>query len=101
MWRSPWPSLFPYTTLIRSIGPLLIWQQPHPISYAELCYQTHRDRPTLERYGEIVFETADFMASFAFFEDRKSTRLNSSHEWISYALFCLKKKRKPRRLALA
>src|SRR5207247_10851188 len=27
--------------------------------------------------------------------DRKSTRLNSSHEWISYAVFCLKKKRKP------
>src|SRR5438105_12844017 len=29
-------------------------------------------------------------------EDRKSTRLNSSHEWISYAVFCLKKKKAPR-----
>src|SRR5207247_5279572 len=30
-------------------------------------------------------------------EDRKSTRLNSSHEWISYAVFCLKKKKKKKR----
>lgn len=53
------------------IGPLLIWQQPHPIFYAELCYQTRRDRATLERYREIVFESADFMASFAFFEPKQ------------------------------
>src|SRR5438105_8236065 len=33
-------------------------------------------------------------------EDRKSTRLNSSHEWISYAVFCLKKKKRTRRPAL-
>src|SRR5438105_14082829 len=32
--------------------------------------------------------------------DRKSTRLNSSHEWISYAVFCLKKKKKTRSKAL-
>ena len=50
------------------VGPLLIWQQPHPISYAELCYQTHRDRATLERYRRVVFESAEFMASFAYFE---------------------------------
>src|SRR5207247_10869193 len=31
-------------------------------------------------------------------EDRKSTRLNSSHEWISYAVFCLKKKKKRKRV---
>ena len=55
------------------IGPLLIWQQPHPIFYAELCYQTHPDRRTLERYRQIVFESADFMASYAFF-DRKTAR---------------------------
>jgi hypothetical protein len=55
------------------IGPLLIWQQPHPIFYAELCYQTHRDRATLERYRRIVFESAEFMASYAFF-DRENRR---------------------------
>lgn len=47
------------------IGPLLIWQQPHPIFFAELCYRAHGNRETLERYRPIVFETATFMASFA------------------------------------
>ncbi|MEO6390720.1 MAG: hypothetical protein ABIP75_02640 [Pyrinomonadaceae bacterium] len=50
------------------IGPLLIWQQPHPISYAELCYATQPTRATLERYRRIVFATAKFMASFAYWE---------------------------------
>ncbi len=50
------------------IGPLLIWQQPHPIFYAELCYQTHPNRTTLRKYQSIVFETAEFMASFAHFD---------------------------------
>ncbi len=53
------------------IGPLLIWQQPHPIFYAELCYLTHRNRATLERYREIVFESAEFMASYAYFETER------------------------------
>ncbi len=48
-----------------AIAPLLIWQQPHPIYYAELCYRAHPDRQTLELYRDIVFESADFMASFA------------------------------------
>lgn len=55
-----------------AIGPLLIWQQPHPIFYAELCYLNQRTpaekRKTLERYRDVVFESAEFMASFAFFE---------------------------------
>jgi protein-glucosylgalactosylhydroxylysine glucosidase len=55
------------------IGPLLIWQQPHPIFYAELCYLTLRDRRTLERYRSIVFESAEFMAAFAHF-DQKTQR---------------------------
>lgn len=50
------------------IGPLLIWQQPHPIFYAELCYKAYRNRATLERYRRIVFESAEFMASYAFFD---------------------------------
>ncbi len=53
------------------VGPLLIWQQPHPIFYAELCYRSHPNRPTLARYREIVFETAEFMASFAHFDPAK------------------------------
>jgi protein-glucosylgalactosylhydroxylysine glucosidase len=50
------------------IGPLLIWQQPHPIFYSELCYLLHRNRETLARYADIVFESANFMASYAFFD---------------------------------
>ena len=55
------------------IGPLLIWQQPHPIFYAELCYRTRPNRATLERYSGLVFESAEFMASYAYF-DAKSDR---------------------------
>lgn len=52
------------------IGPLLIWEQPHPIFYAELCYRAHPNKKTLQRYRDIVFETAEFMASFAYFEEK-------------------------------
>lgn len=52
------------------IGPLLIWQQSHPIFYAELCYRSRPNRRTLERYRRVVFETAEFMASYAFFEEK-------------------------------
>ncbi len=52
------------------IGPLLIWQQPHPIFYAELCYRAGGGRRALERYRRIVFESAEFMASYAFFDQR-------------------------------
>jgi len=47
------------------VGPFLIWQQPHPIYYAELCYRARKERGTLERYREVVEATAEFMASFA------------------------------------
>jgi hypothetical protein len=47
-----------------SVGPFLVWQQPHPIFYAELAYRERRDRPTLERFRDVVFETAEFMSSF-------------------------------------
>ncbi len=52
------------------IGPLLIWQQPHPIVFAELFYREHPDRQTLENYREIVFATAEFMASYAVLNPR-------------------------------
>ena len=50
------------------IGPLLIWQQPHPISLAEFCYRAHPGRETLERYRDVVFESAEFMASYAWWD---------------------------------
>ncbi|HYG22122.1 MAG TPA: hypothetical protein VEH04_05005 [Verrucomicrobiae bacterium] len=47
------------------IGPFLIWQQPHPILYAELVYRQKPDRKTLERFGNVIHQTAEFMASYA------------------------------------
>jgi hypothetical protein len=47
------------------VGELLIWQQPHPIALAELCYRAHPSHETLTRYRDVVFESAHFMASFA------------------------------------
>src|SRR5436189_2349930 len=69
--RPPRSTLFPYTTLFRS---------PERA--------TNSDRPTLGQGLEIA------AAARFDFEDRKSTRLNSSHRCISYAVFCLKKKKK-------
>ena len=47
------------------VGPFLVWQEPHPIFYAELCWRQRHDRATLEKYRDIVFQTAKFMASYA------------------------------------
>ena len=46
------------------VAAFLIWQQPHPIYYAELLYRAHPDAATLQKYREMVFATADFMASY-------------------------------------
>ncbi len=51
-----------------SIGALLIWQQPHFIYFAELCYRDKMNKQILERYKELVFATADFMASFPYYD---------------------------------
>jgi hypothetical protein len=47
-----------------NVGAFIIWQQPHPIYLAELMYRDTPDEIILTRYRDIVFETADFMASF-------------------------------------
>jgi hypothetical protein len=54
------------------VGPFLVWQEPHPIFYAELCWRGHHDRATLEKYQDIVFQTADFMASYATWDTNTS-----------------------------
>ncbi len=51
----------------------LIWQQPHPIFFAELDYRAHPNRETLKKWMPIVDATADFMATYAFL-DSKSNR---------------------------
>src|SRR5438105_6401083 len=79
--RPPRSTLFPYTTLFRS--------DPTVHVYAAAGARISLDRRLLIDDLELVRIGADaeLVAS-----DRKSTRLNSSHEWISYAVFCLKKK---------
>ncbi|MBT2564091.1 hypothetical protein J7E50_06065 [Pedobacter sp. ISL-68] len=54
-----------------SIGAMLIWQQPHLITFAELEYRAHTDEKVLHKYKDLVFKTADFMASFAHFDAAK------------------------------
>lgn len=51
-----------------SIGAMLIWQQPHIISFTELLYRERKDPKVLEQYKDLVFATADFMASFAHYD---------------------------------
>src|SRR5258708_8751912 len=72
--RPPRSTLFPYTTLFRSARA--------PAGVAEL----HLDRAA---QGHVAAVRADLARRV----DRKSTRLNSSHQIISYAVFCLKKKK--------
>src|SRR5256885_12450886 len=96
--RPPRSALFPYTTLFRSILQQrcdhfseelvhLLWRATHEGGRIErLAHLPERDLPQ-------------------FVQDRKSTRLNSSHLVISYAVFCLKKKKEtpisPRHLVFA
>jgi len=65
-----WPKMVTHNGLDSpsSIGSFLIWQQPHIIYFAELCYRNHQDTATLKKYADLVFETADFMSSFAYYD---------------------------------
>src|SRR2546422_1947650 len=74
--RPPRSTLFPYTTLFRSVDDLpSVGRQPFDFPTSQTQKGVHLT--LLVRAG-----------------DRKSTRLNSSHGYISYAVFCLKKKKK-------
>src|SRR2546430_9856842 len=68
--RPPRSTLFPYTTLFRSIHDVVVFSLALPHGVDELPPRQHLS-----------------------WIDRKSTRLNSSHSQISYAVFCLKKKK--------
>jgi hypothetical protein len=51
-----------------SVGSFLIWQQPHVIYLSELIYRNKPSKQVLNKYRELIFATADFMASFAHFD---------------------------------
>src|SRR5688572_32191583 len=75
--RPPRSTLFPYTTLFRSL-----------VNQGQARIADKRDERAI---AELQAELRTFVCE----GDRKSTRLNSSHSQISYAVFCLKKKRSP------
>jgi hypothetical protein len=55
-----------------SVGAFLIWQQPHLIYFAELCYRQHKDVTTLNKYKALVFATAEFMSSYAYLDQQRN-----------------------------
>src|SRR5437899_7580813 len=81
--RRPRSTLFPYTTLFRS-------------SFRDLDYGQLPADVGQQRCGELTLHNRSPLVSVhsGLGTDRKSTRLNSSHLGISYAVFCLKKKKK-------
>jgi hypothetical protein len=72
-----WPKMIGYDgrESPSKVGVFLIWQQPHPIYYAELLYRSQKDRSTLEKYKNIVFATAEFMASYARWDEKNKRYL--------------------------
>src|SRR5258708_14219784 len=78
--RPPRSTLFPYTTLFRS------------------ARQLFRNSPSIRLLLGTVTGVDTQRQTVSTHKDRKSTRLNSSHQIISYAVFCLKKKKKIRTL---
>src|SRR5687768_17740220 len=89
--RPPRSTLFPYTTLFRSLG--VRGAAGKGLEQAGLQGRRHA-RPLVHHVDRPVRSHDDpyLSATAAMSEDRKSTRLNSSHGYISYAVFCLKKK---------
>src|SRR2546430_4948728 len=82
--RPPRSTLFPYTTLFRSMQWLDEQLAPQGTSIEQTIHAEHQRQAAMQvTVGNIITSI-----------DRKSTRLNSSHSQISYAVFCLKKKKK-------
>src|SRR5687768_17663490 len=75
--RPPRSTLFPYTTLFRSLPRRLVCEK----------------LVAVQRYRYLVQDRQGYLSKRRRLLDRKSTRLNSSHGYISYAVFCLKKKK--------
>src|SRR3712207_7514530 len=93
--RPPRSTLFPYTTLFRSISLALLDTRRNGVVLSSIA---HRDtarlycKPVSDGAGELPLSPEE-QEAVRLALDRKSTRLNSSHANISYAVFCLKKKK--------
>src|SRR5258708_7943578 len=86
--RPPRSTLFPYTTLFRS--------GPRPLAGRRPALPPQRHDPNVDPRGRRLAQRRDRRRRHDV--DRKSTRLNSSHQIISYAVFCLKKKKKSKHI---
>src|SRR5690348_17996467 len=86
--RPPRSTLFPYTTLFRSSAASTVSQEKDRRTFVLLLLTDMSD------YEIVLGKMLGSLLPI----DRKSTRLNSSHPSISYAVFCLKKKRKKQKL---
>src|SRR2546430_12172488 len=86
--RPPRSTLFPYTTLFRSSKE---WERkPKPVVHVPVPLDPASPREYMDKV-KLMYDMAKL--PFETDSDRKSTRLNSSHSQISYAVFCLKKKK--------
>src|SRR3712207_7079079 len=93
--RPPRSTLFPYTTLFRSVAGMVLFLRFSPLPF-RLGLATRKLRPLLS-FGLPLAGASLLVFAVSYVDqlivgDRKSTRLNSSHANISYAVFCLKKK---------
>src|SRR5436309_5009636 len=92
--RPPSTTLFPYTTLFRSDrDPLRVDREVTRQEVEREPERSSGSRGLIDDQHEPI-ETEEFSKPLPLAADRKSTRLNSSHVKISYAVFCLKKKKK-------
>src|SRR2546430_10208505 len=95
--RPPRSTLFPYTTLFRSdvpAGPYFLQLDGQVFPLCPSC-PSGFEQAVSTRLIELRSDSPDLTTLSAARPDRKSTRLNSSHSQISYAVFCLKKKKGP------
>src|SRR2546428_10203370 len=91
--RPPRSTLFPYTTLFRSAHAVIMHGHENRV-------RAHEREPEMQLRQRFVHHAAEHLrepiirwrSCISGSRDRKSTRLNSSHDQISYAVFCLKKK---------
>src|SRR2546422_7712237 len=92
--RPPRSTLFPYTTLFRSSGAaeLLVGVAQDHVEQQRLVAEDLSEQAIA--LAALQRDDGDLLGLGAL--DRKSTRLNSSHGYISYAVFCLKKKKRNR-----
>src|SRR3712207_8905202 len=92
--RPPRSTLFPYTTLFRS-KPDAPWSAESVAVYMQAVLQGSLIFAKARQGPQVAVESLGHLRRYVemLFRDRKSTRLNSSHANISYAVFCLKKKK--------